>query len=211
MTKAQAERIIKAELLPHVDGWVARGDLAVKDDELLILRGVLLNRSQLDKHTVDVLAFAQNLSLEDEEVTFGISAHLGRFKVGAGDDHEIRRMRDAVMRDGMRFLDRFDGYSEYAQEVEGPADLPMDREYRLELAGYGWVLDGEMDRAQSALERAMELEEKQGERSLIPPRVLPVIDLLATDPAQAQRLLRERADHTIEAIRLPPTLAVADR
>lgn len=205
MTKKQVQRFAERHVLPALPGFVAAGDLVLRDDGYLIARGFAFNRSQLDKRRFAFHAWAQPLFEGLDFVSLALGRDLGEYRL-PDDDAAQRELGEHLVavarREQQQLFPIVEDYGRFERHVEALAPYGLDRVYAMYLKGCAALLDGRSTDAERWFGEAVAESATTGEL----PELAGYIEELRGDPAVAAERLRREAQVTVDALRLPIAL-----
>jgi hypothetical protein len=210
MTKKEAQRFAERFLLPGLPGYVAAGDVVVRDDHHLIVRGFLFNRSQLDERRFGFRSWVQPLFVRDDVVSLALSGDLGEYRLPQDADGQralsVQLLEKAETEQHGR-LEIAGDYGRFEREVESLAQYGLAKVAALHLKGCAAVLDGRPGDADRWWRATMEESAATGELPLLAERSSSLLADLNTGADAAIDRLYGYARDTASALRLPLDLS----
>jgi hypothetical protein len=163
-----------------------------------VVSGFHFNRSQMDKQSFTLHAFAQMLTIPREGVTLGVSLELGDYSTEAGDEAAFAEATREADGRGRAYLDRVGTCDALLQSLPSTRGAMVDDTVLREIRSHCLLLRGDYDAARRELEALVDdASPQRSERASI------VLDALEQSPESAMDVLTGWQSVTCAALGLP--------
>ena len=203
MKRRAVEHLIRDHIAPNFPHLRQVGDLLVRWEPDLILRGFVFERSFVDATALRVAAFVQPLFVPTDSIVLDMSERLASCAVEDGKEEAVMTAALTQMRRS-RLLERVRDARSLAV-LAVPGSFPMMYSgFASELRAYCWIYAGERERAELELsELASALSSGDPLDQEILGRMSEVHDALRVSSDRARALLDAWGSRTAAALRLP--------
>lgn len=201
MTKRQVQRGVERHVATRFPELSMVGDLLVAR-EGSILRGLAFERSQMDKSTFRLRAFAQLLSVPAQVLTFGLSKELGNFRIDGNEEAAFKAAAQQADGRGRQFLSRVDDCESLLSNLESVSAETTDQRLLREVRAHCLIrlaLDRAALQELEALSNELSPAEVEYEQAALD-RAQALKDALTAARHQAVTLLDRWTEETVEAL-----------